>query len=169
LNGTSAFDFHATGTASGPYRGTFEESGHVVIGPQAHQEPGAPFPDAGWISISSTFTIVWFGQQITGSKTLSDTTYNYQYNEAVCATFPNPTADPAVTSGYAYGGTSDKLRYNVQLPGTGRCEDSGSSYVTFVDANYEWAPNGGPVVFNQFFESFTSKSGDTVRGCVTKP
>lgn len=165
LSGSSTFDFSASGEASGPYPGTFEERGTVVIGPQTHtegQSSGAPFPDAAWTSINATFTITASdGSKISGTKRLADSTYNFPYNEVVCATFPNPTA-PAVTSGHAYGGTSDKLTYMTKLNGTGNCTDKGTGYVTFVDADYMWM---GQQVFNQFFESFTSKSGDQLVGC----
>jgi hypothetical protein len=172
LDGNSTFSFHASGEAQGPYPGKFKESGTVVIGPQTQttgqESGGAHFPDAPWVSINADFTITSGSTSITGTKTLADSTYNYPYNEAVCATFPNSTAAHEVTSGYAYGGTSDKLHYEITITGSSKkpCRDSGDSYLTFADANYELSPDG-PQVIKSFFESFTSSLGDSQVGCET--
>lgn len=42
FSGTSTITFTVTGTASGPYPGTFSESGTVTIGPQGLADPNSP-------------------------------------------------------------------------------------------------------------------------------
>jgi hypothetical protein len=161
LDRQSTFDFRATGEASGPYGGTFTETGTALLGPQT-SDFGGLFPDGPWVRINAVFTISTGQSLVRGEKHLTDATYNFPFNEVVCATFPNPTA-PLVTSGYAVGGTSDRMEYRATLsdpPGSPRlrtCVDKGQSYLTLVDANYEVPSNPG-ASFNQkqFFESFTS-------------
>jgi hypothetical protein len=155
VDGTSTFNYRASGEASA--YGTFTETGSVVIAPQVEQF-GGPFPDAPWVKLTADFSITSNGiEVVTGTKKLKATTYNFPYNEAVCAEFPNPTA-PDVTSGYAWGGTSDRLEYTARFTkdtGT-KCKDSGQSYLTFADFNYVWS--GAPQVGRIFFELFTSTS-----------
>ena len=156
---TSTFDFHASGEATGPYPGTFEEWGTVEIGPQTHGTvgPDTPFPDAAWQSIRAAFTITSGPNRVKGVKTLVDTTYNFPYNEAVCAKFPNRAA-PDVSKGYAWGGTSDRLEYRAQISGpSGSRSDQGQAYLALGDFDYVWNGNQqGPD--RSFFEEFTSSS-----------
>jgi hypothetical protein len=165
-DGRSTFDFRATGTISDspfpqrpPYAGaTWTETGSVVIGPQVffNSSSGQLFPDGAWVKLAASFTLTATdGTVITGTKKLKDTTYSFPYNEAVCVAFPIPAA-PDVTSGYAWGGTSDRLVYEATINGPGaktKCKDRGDAYLTFADANYVWS--GVQQLFLTFFESFT--------------
>ena len=55
LTGNSMIHFEASGVATGPYPGTFEEKGHYKIGPQTF--PGGDFPSGPLISFHSVFRI----------------------------------------------------------------------------------------------------------------
>jgi hypothetical protein len=66
----ATLSFDATGVATGPYAGTFHETGTFILGP-----PG-PFPNnySAVLSVSSTFTI-WSGTTtVTGSKSSTGVT-----------------------------------------------------------------------------------------------
>ena len=167
----STFDFRATGVVERgspfppfpPYSdATWTETGSVVIGPQVqfNSSSGQLFPDGPWAKITARFTMTATdGTVITGTKKLTDATYDFPNNEAVCVAFPIPTA-PDVTSGYAWGGTSNRLEYDATITGPRgtktKCKDRGDAYLTVADANYVWM--GAPQVFLSFFESFTSTS-----------
>jgi hypothetical protein len=168
--GQSTFSFVATGDVisrdsqvPGTW-GTFTETGTAVLGPQIH-DSGNLFPDAAWVRIDAQFTIQWSFGDVTGEKHLSDATYNFPSNEAVCAIFPNPTA-PLVSTGYAIGGTASGMAYQATMtsepsavkPRT--CHDKGTSYLSFADANYE-VPSMPGTSFStkQFLETFASASG----------
>jgi hypothetical protein len=159
LDRGGTFSYHAEGVASGPYAGTFTENGTVAFGPQ-NINVGSIFPAAQWRRISAVFTIHSEQGLVVGRKTLTDATVNYPTNELdVCARFPNPTASPDVTSGYAIGGTSDQLEYNARIIRRGETSvDSGQSYFTMADFNYFLVPYG-PQVGSIFFENFTSNQG----------
>lgn len=65
--GNSTFTYHIEGGAFGPYPGTFEETGTVVVGPQLGPPPSAGFP---LVSIEATFTIDSPTGQVEGTKSL---------------------------------------------------------------------------------------------------
>jgi hypothetical protein len=58
------------------------------------------------------------------------------------------------------------MHYEMTIKGSPKksCRDSGDSYLTFADANYDWPPHGQQV-FKSFFENFTSSSGASLEGC----
>jgi hypothetical protein len=170
IDGRSTFDFRATGVIERPpfppfppySEATWTETGSVVIGPQVrfNSSSGQLFPDGPWVKLTASFTMTATdGTVIKGTKKLTDATYDFPYNEAVCVAFPIPTA-PDVTSGYAWGGTSNRLKYEATItgpPGTKtKCKDRGDAYLTFADATYVWM--GAPQVFRSFFELFTATS-----------
>jgi hypothetical protein len=71
-DGTSTIYFEAAGTASGPYNGTFTETGTATIGPQAFTDPPINSSFTGPIvTFDAVFTITSGTTQITGTKTLS--------------------------------------------------------------------------------------------------
>jgi hypothetical protein len=69
-DGTSSFSFIASGVATGPYEGTFTESGTVTIGPHFNVEGGLPRGPA--LSFDVQFTISTSAGNITGSKRIED-------------------------------------------------------------------------------------------------
>jgi hypothetical protein len=74
--GTSSFDYSASGVASGPYAGTFSETGTVIIGQQTiPNESSFPVGTLSWKSgpvtaLQATFTIQSPLGVVTGTKTL---------------------------------------------------------------------------------------------------
>lgn len=70
-DGTTTFEFHASGTAAGPYNGTFTETGTVTIGPQTDTTTD-PRGAGRVIDFSASFTIdsAIPAGTITGTKTL---------------------------------------------------------------------------------------------------
>jgi hypothetical protein len=70
--GTSTIHFSVTGIATGPYPGTFEETGTVTIGPQTSVGTGTFGFDTGSVlSFESSFTIFSGDTTITGTKRLA--------------------------------------------------------------------------------------------------
>ena len=134
--GTSTFDFTVTGVATGPYPGTFTESGRVTIGPLS--TPNAT-------SFESTFTINAANGTVTGSKSL----VGFEASSlGLCGTaaFPLGGADSLHFEG--------TVSYNATITTpTGTGTDSGESFVNLQDAQVR-----GQVGFNgfAFVETFTS-------------
>jgi len=69
-DGTSTIYFEAAGPASGPYNGTFTETGTATIGPQAFDPTGTSFTGP-VVTFDAIFTITSGTTQITGTKTLA--------------------------------------------------------------------------------------------------
>ncbi len=71
-DGTSTVYFDASGTATGPYTGTFTETGTATIGPQAFTDPPINSSFTGpVVTFDAIFTITSGTTQITGTKTLA--------------------------------------------------------------------------------------------------
>jgi hypothetical protein len=71
-DGTSTIYFEAAGTASGPYNGTFTETGTATIGPQAFTDPPINSSRTGpVVTFDAIFTITSGSTEITGTKTLA--------------------------------------------------------------------------------------------------
>jgi hypothetical protein len=69
-NGTSTVYFDASGAATGPYNGTFTETGSATIGPQSFDPTGTSFTGP-LTTFDAVFTITSGTTQITGTKTLA--------------------------------------------------------------------------------------------------
>jgi hypothetical protein len=71
-DGSGTITYQSTGTASGPYPGTFSEQGTVTIGPAPGgvPSPGVESPVTGF---SATFVIVSGSTTITGAKSFAPT------------------------------------------------------------------------------------------------
>src|SRR3989442_1737820 len=70
-NGTSTVQFTGSGDATGPYSGTFTESGTATIGPQT-LDSGGGSSSGPLISFDAVFTISSGSTQITGTKALTE-------------------------------------------------------------------------------------------------
>ncbi len=85
--GTSTISFAASGIATGPYPGTFQESGTITIGPQL--EPGANgLPEFSYgpiISVQTSFEILSGDTRITGTKSFQHSDL-YGDGEGICTT-----------------------------------------------------------------------------------
>jgi hypothetical protein len=129
----STFDFTVTGAATGPYTGTFTESGTFTVGPVLMP---------GLLSFDSTFTITSPQGTVTGTKTFTG-----PLNVGLCglAAFP----PPASLNAHSIQGA---LSYTAQITTpTGSGTDSGTSVVTYQDTGLRGLGNGF-----SFDENFTS-------------
>jgi hypothetical protein len=128
--GNSTFDFTVTGEASGPYPGTFTESGTFTISPIA------------LVSFDSTFTITSTQGTVTGTKTFTG-----PLNVGACGLLAFPP--PASPNAHSLQAT---LSYTAQITTpTGSGSDSGTSVVTYQDTRVRGLGNGF-----SFDENFTS-------------
>ena len=136
--GTSNFTFTITGGASGPYPGTFSETGTVTLG----GVPGNPFAAT---SFESAFTINSVAGTVSGTKSLA----GFEATSlGLCGSAAFPT------------GGADSLRFEgtvsytatITTP-TGSGTDSGDSFVNLQDSQIR-----GQVGFNgfAFAETYTS-------------
>lgn len=120
--GTSTVTFTATGVATGPYPGTFTETGTVVFGPQA------PFGTV--TSFEATFTITSVNGTVTGTKTLQPdastaVAFCNQVGGQIVADL-NYTAQITTPSGTATDqGQSNTTQFNL-CPDTNTCGTIGS-------------------------------------------
>lgn len=136
--GASTFTFTITGGASGPYPGTFTETGTVSLG----GVPGNPFAAT---SFESAFTINSVAGTVSGTKSL----VGFEATSlGLCgsAAFPTGGANSLRFEGtVSYGAT-------ITAP-SGNGTDSGQSFVNLQDSQIR-----GQVGFNgfSFAESFTS-------------
>ncbi|HEX7255658.1 MAG TPA: hypothetical protein VF236_06990 [Gaiellaceae bacterium] len=137
LLGTSTFTFTATGQATGPYPGTFTESGTAVVGSFMA------------LSFESTFEIDSPAGTVTGTKLLVDFT---QTSIGLCGTAAFPMADASAMRLEA------TLSYtaNIVTP-TASATDSGTAFVNMGDTQVRGVPDAGGFVFS---ENFTSTSSD---------
>jgi hypothetical protein len=131
----STFDFTVTGQASGPYPGTFTESGTFTIGPAT---------SVALVSFDSTFTITSPQGTVTGTKSFTG-----PLNFGACGLLAFPP--PASPNAHSLQAT---LSYTAQITTpTGSGSDSGTSVVTYQDTRVR-----GLMGFNgfSFDENFTS-------------
>ena len=130
LVGNSTFNFTVMGEASGPYPGTFTESGTFTVGP-----PLMPV----LVSFNSTFTINSSAGTVDGTKTFTG-----PLNVGACgiAAFP--------PDGHSLQGT---LSYTAEITTpTGSGTDSGTSVVTYQDTRMR-LPGFNDFSFNEDFTS----------------
>ena len=155
-NGTSTISYSVTGDATGPYLGTFVETGTVTIGPQ-NLVPGPTSPlftaSAGQVlTFDAQFTIDSAAGQVTGTKRLAipDPTNQGACVVASTGTFLSETCTDmdlaqAKASGLQYTAT-------IQSP-LGTAQDSGGS-VAYVDQDREICPTFGNLNESAFQETF---------------
>jgi hypothetical protein len=90
--GTSTIDFSAAGVASGPYPGTFTETGTASIGPQ---------PAGTAVTLTASFTIDSPVGQVSGSKQFTATSFG----TGICRNLSGFTAEFIDTLGLRYTAT----------------------------------------------------------------
>jgi hypothetical protein len=96
-NGVSSFNFTSQGIATGPYPGTYVESGSITF--DNNLTPGAPRPI---LSFSSTFTITSGVTVITGTKDVAPSPAPPFANNGVCQSLPNgPLTVDSLTVNFA--------------------------------------------------------------------
>jgi hypothetical protein len=142
--GTSVFDFTVTGIASGPYPGTFTETGTITLGP------------LGPVSFTSDFKI--FAPD--GTLTVDGSKVRVGFEApppfvGLCTTVPLP---PDNADAIHFEGTVS-YEATITTPAGSRM-DSGESRVDFQDTQVRGVSNG----FN-FTETFVSTSGPAPGEC----
>jgi hypothetical protein len=142
---TSTVTFSASGTAAGPYPGTFTEVGSATIGPQT-VSPGGGQSIGPLLSFDAVFTIQSPVGTVTGTKTL---------------TIPIPAGEVAIGQCNTFGDVELEdviafftVRYEAQIStGEGSFADRG-----FVqDVSVQRINEPGGIVFQSFLEDFLSE------------
>ena len=151
--GDSSYTFEITGPASGPYPGSFTETGSVTIGPQTEPIPGAPGQYRGPVTaFTSSFTISGAAGTVSGTKSL----------------VAGSPANLGVCGGPAAQVIASALTYEATLPGG--TVDSGSTWDNF---NMYEPPRPPTRVRFEFRSAFNSQSvtppGDTAAPVLTVP
>jgi hypothetical protein len=115
----SSFSFASSGTATGPYRGTYTESGTVTLPDQGVGTIPSSFHASFTISPDPALPATF--QQVTGTKTIGDPTAG----DAGCL---SPTFSNEVNLFRAFIG----IRYTarITLPGGATCNDGGVGSLT---------------------------------------
>ncbi len=143
-DGTSTIEYEASGTAIGPYPGTFTETGTATIGPQTPILPGT---DSNQVSGSVTeftanFTIDSPAGQVTGTKELSpDSLSRAQCQDDV-------DIGGSKFDVKQFGVYSVKYTAKIETPDGGRFTDRGRALALVFYPDLEDAP--------EFAEIFTS-------------
>ena len=109
-DGSGSFTFTASGTAVGPYPGTFRESGSFTFGPGEHGQ-------ADVTDFQASFTIDSADGQVTGTKTLLET---------ASSTGCRVAEDERFFAGAALA----TYEATIVLPSGARCTDSGTAEVS---------------------------------------
>jgi hypothetical protein len=148
--GTSTFTYQASGPATGPYVGTYSETGTVTMGPQ--NTLGTP-PNGQVTSWTASFTITSAIGTVTGTKSLPPNTPGIA---GICK--GSDVFFPAQRS--AATGLQNVLVYKaiITVPGGAQFADQGGS---------EASVNEFPDIpaFDNFFEMFTSTQTTTTPVC----
>jgi hypothetical protein len=165
-NGTSTFDYSVSGVASGPYAGTFTETGSVSVTPQTIQQSiGVPlgtleYSSGSLASLNATFTIQSSAGSVTGTKTLTVS----GNGNAACqntAEFRSSILPSGTVPIILRRAQSTGLAYSATIPVDSRTYcDSGTSTLTldsFGTADF------GTIEPPNFTESFSSPSGSPAR------
>ncbi len=151
--GTSTIQFTATGVATGPYPGTFTETGTATLGP--HPGVGASTIYAEATSFEATFSIDSPAGQVTGRKFLASPPGATQ---GQCSDFS--PLDPEVVFipfGCAPGVFCPGVRYEAEImtPG-GAFRDRGSASVTVYGSDVQSEDPANSSRYEQFEENFFS-------------
>jgi hypothetical protein len=125
-DGSGTITFQSTGTAFGPYPGTFSESGTVTIGSAPGGTP-APGVESPVIGFSATFVIESGSTRITGAKSFASTG----------PVLPGAQCSASVV-GLSYARTNVRYVAKIQL-GHPRFVDFGNGQVTV-----SFPQSGGP-------------------------
>jgi hypothetical protein len=159
--GTSTINFTASGPATGPYPGTFTETGTITIGPQT-QPPGAFFPSftTGPIaSFNASFTINSPSGQVTGSKSYQLDPQGRDFG--ICAEFSGkdvPELGASNASGFLAEAFAYNLRYQAQIvtpAGSGSDTGQAEAFPGAFSVQSTTSSSSG----NDFLENFVSSTG----------
>jgi hypothetical protein len=148
-NGTSTVYFEASGTATGPYAGTFTETGTATIGPQAFNDPPINSSFTGPVTtFDAVFTITSGATEVTGTKTLALVSGSTAIGDCFTHYFSVHDVEVIVRDGVSYQAAI----------ATGDATFSDHGVIPLVAAQHdEFVDVSPPTVFFQVFvESFQS-------------
>jgi hypothetical protein len=156
-NGTSTITFKASGVATGPYPGTFTETGTATVGPQTQN----PAPDEAFIgplvTFDAVFTITSGDIQITGTKELMAIITPPGLARGQCFLAGSGTDLTEITTIQTFSAVS----YQAQIStNAGMYADQGGNPTVF--AGRVFYPNQDRVGFQSFYQTFTSSGTATV-------
>src|SRR4051794_669937 len=168
--GTSTLDFTASGTASGPYPGTFDETGHVTIGAQTNvNDPGQflAFNSGSVTTLHVSFTIHSTAGDVPGTKDLTAPVGTT--GEGVCATIAGNAGTDGVCQGLfpTSPGTLEatleradaSATYDATLPGSFR--DTGRANMSVSDLELSCTGGGDESARRQRDVRFVERRGPT--------
>lgn len=142
------FSYEASGTAAGPYSGTFHETGTVTISDSPSQTNDV-------VGFTAEFTIDSPLGLVTGTKTLG--TEDDPLSQGICSEPEGPTGGFQTHSA---GFSNARYTATITFEDGSKCTDSGSAIVGF---NHNLAaPPSGPRL-GEFQEIFASDNPD---GCI---
>lgn len=150
--GTSTLNFTASGTAVGPYPGTFSVSGTVTFGPQNLPSPTAlvPSPAGPNTTLTESFTIQSGSTTITGAKQLAADVIPFIPGTGVgaCSTSPD--------GGFAYADQASAT-YTATISGPGGSHtETGATHLNFNRSNVPGCGVAPFCNFGQFAEAFST-------------
>ena len=166
-NGTSTFSYQTSGIATGPYTGTYTETGTVTVGPQPIV-PGVTSAPGGLVtSWTASFTITSPTGNVTGTKTLlpppagfsADTVGICEDGTRGIPGAPNFPSQQAANNYFSH----QRLGYTATITlATGeQFNDTGTSGAS-LNSTPMMAPNEST---NNFTETYTSQHAATIPLC----
>jgi hypothetical protein len=136
-DGSGTVSFTASGTATGPYPGTFSESGTFTT------TPTQPFANEPLTVLNATFTISSPAGDVSGTKSLTTP----ETSSGVC----HPTGSPGQSNG------SGEVNYAARITdSTGSYRESGNGVLGFFTT---YAQSTSDVRVSSFGEAFLTSNG----------
>ena len=166
-SGTSTFSYQTSGVATGPYPGTYTETGTVTLGPQPIQ-PGVFSAPGGIVTAwTANFTITSAAGNVTGTKELLPPPTGFSPDVlGICengsrgiAGFPNFPPQQAANSYFS----NQRLGYTatITLAGGSQYRDSGTSGASLNST----PPDAANVATNNFIENYASQQSVALALC----
>ena len=166
-DGTSRFTVHASGVATGPYPGTFEETVDVTIGPQTIQLGTAQVLGR-IVELDARFTIDSPLGQVAGTKILR-ASLREEVNLGRCRGSepvpPDPFGNVSPCTQLVHGIYSTHTSYEAEIrTATGTFSDSGFAGVSAEERQVECPGTQGDFSLRHFSEEFVSERSANTPG-----
>lgn len=163
---SSTFTYQTSGVASGPYNGTFTETGTVTVGPQPIQPGVFSAPGGFLISWTASFTITStapIAATISGTKTLLPPPPGFSADAiGICENgtrgiFPFPNFPPQTSANNYHANQQLGYTATITLADGSQFRDTGTSHAI---ENTTPSPQ-----VNNFVENYTSTQAATIPLC----
>lgn len=152
-SGNSTVNFTASGTAVGPYPGTFTASGNVTFGPQVLPSftGVVPSPAGANLSLTESFTIQSGATTITGTKQLAANVIPFVPGTGVgaCSSLPG---------GYAYSDSASATYTATITDPTGSVTVTGNTALNFARSSTTDCGSAPVCNYGNFAEAFYTQS-----------